>query len=135
MSTRRRPSSGEAKVTPSSSTWTRSARDVTWKPPESVSHGRCHDGEAVEAARGRDHGLARPLVQVIGVGEQDLGAERFELARGDAAHGAEGGDGHEGRRLDHAVRCHETRGAGAAVARLDVEGEAGAHQRISMASP
>ena len=54
--------------------------------------------ERVQPAAARDEIVAGPQIQVIGVAEQDLGAERFEIAMRDALHGALRADRHERRR-------------------------------------
>ena len=60
--------------------------------------------EAVQAAAPRDEVVARPQVQVVGIAEQDLRADRFEIAVGDTLHRALRADRHERGRLDLAVR-------------------------------
>ena len=94
--------------------------------------------EAVQAAELRDDLLARAQVQVVGVGEHHLGAERAQRRRRDAAHRRARADGHEGRRLHLAVGRLEDPGAGARArgAVLYLEGETGAvHAREHTPGP
>ena len=44
---------------------------------------------------------------MVGIAEEDLCAEREEICMGDSPHGAAGGNGHEERGFDDAVRCPE----------------------------
>ena len=60
--------------------------------------------EAVQPAAPRDQIVAGPQVQMVGVAEQNLSAERFQIAMRDAFHGALRAHRHERRRLDIAVR-------------------------------
>ena len=84
--------------------------------------------EPVQAAVRGDDVRARAEVQVVGVAEDDLRAELPQLARLHRLDGRLGADRHEAGRLDHAVRRHQTSGAGGSVARLHGELEAlGAH--------
>ena len=82
----------------------------------------------MEAARARDEIVARTKVQVIRVGEQDLGAKVLQLLDRHALDGAARADRHERRRLDDAVREGETAAARTAVPRDDLEPERGAHR-------
>ena len=54
----------------------------------------------MQAAAPRDQIVAGPQIEMIGVAQQDLGAERLELAVRDALHRALRADRHERRRLD-----------------------------------
>ena len=60
--------------------------------------------EPMQAATTRDEIVARAQVQMIGIAQDDLGADRLEIAVRDAFDGALRADGHERRRLDGAVR-------------------------------
>ena len=62
---------------------------------------------AVQPAAPRDQIVAGAQVEVIGVAEDDLGADLFEIAMGDALDRALRADRHERRRLDDAVRRRE----------------------------
>ncbi len=86
--------------------------------------------EAVQAAELGDHVLARAEVQVVRVAEEDRSADRAQLVGVDGLDGRLGADGHEGRRLDLAVRRVQH-----ARARLAVCGRDREAHRISMASP
>jgi hypothetical protein len=71
--------------------------------------------EAVQAPQAGDALVAGAQVEVIGVAEDDLGAELDEVAVQRALHGALRPHGHEGRRRHGAVRGDEfaeARGAG-----------------------
>jgi hypothetical protein len=89
----------------------------------------------VKPAGLRHHVLPGTLVQVVGVAEQDLRAERAQLVGRQAAHRTEGRHGLKRGRLDHTMRRRERAAAGVAVPGRDAEREARAHQRISIASP
>src|SRR5262249_2873422 len=67
--------------------------------------------EAMKAAASRDEIVARPQIEVIGVAEQDLRAEFFEIPVRDAFDGALRADRHERRRLHVAVRRGDDTGA------------------------
>jgi hypothetical protein len=58
----------------------------------------------METAASRNQSITRPEIQMIGVAQEDLGAEVQEISMGDAFHRALRPDGHERRRLDVAVR-------------------------------
>ena len=60
--------------------------------------------EAVQPAVRAHDLVARPQHQVKGVAEHDVGAEALELFGRHRLDRAVGAHGHEGRRLDHAVR-------------------------------
>lgn len=60
--------------------------------------------EAVEPSHLADEVIARPQVQMIGVGQNDPDIQAFELVLRDRFHGRGGPDGHEHRGLDVAVR-------------------------------
>ena len=66
-------------------------------------HGARPTDEAMQAAHAADGLVAGAQVEVIGVAEDDFGAERFERVLGDGFDGAGGADGHEDRGLDGAV--------------------------------
>src|SRR6185295_12347553 len=77
--------------------------------------------EAMQAAAPRDQVVAGPEVEMIGVAQQDLGAERVELAVSDALHRALRADRHERRRLDAAVGRRHAAAPGAGVAMRHVK--------------
>ena len=79
--------------------------------------------EAMQPAGPRDQLVARPQEEVIGVAEDDLGAEILEVAMGDRLDRAARADRHEGRRLDDAVRRPQLAAARGAVAMRDAEVE------------
>src|SRR5215472_10261455 len=100
----REPSTGEAKLTPSSLIRRRSASENTWKPPESV-----RIGLSQPIMR------SRPQEQVERVAEDDLGADVAQRSRRHRLDRAVRADRHEGRRLDRAARQRDAaaaRGAG-----------------------
>jgi hypothetical protein len=84
-------------------------------------------GETVEPALFGHHRFTRTLVEVVGVGEQDLGAGADELFGCHAAYRAIGRDGHEGRRLDDAARGRQAARARRTVARLHGKREGRPH--------
>ena len=59
--------------------------------------------EAMEAAASGNQIVPGPKREVVGVAEQDLRAERFEIAMRDALHRALRGNRHERRRVDDTV--------------------------------
>jgi hypothetical protein len=89
----------------------------------------------VQSAERRDHVLAGALVEVIGVGEGDASPRVAQLPGVHAPHGAVGGDGHEGRRLDLPVGRQQDAGARLAVAGGHGEAEALSAHWMSIASP
>ena len=93
------PSRCDWKATPSSSILRSAASDMTWKPPESVRIGP-GQWRSVQAAERRDPLGAGPQHQVIGVAEDDVGAERRAPGRGHRLDRAGGADRHEGGRAD-----------------------------------
>ncbi len=78
--------------------------------------------EAVQAAELLDQLLAGPQVQVVGVAEDDLRAERLELERVERLHRGLRADRHEDGGLDGAVRELERGGARRAVDGVEHEG-------------
>ncbi len=60
--------------------------------------------ELVEAAAARDQLIAGPQHQVIGIAEDDAGADLVKMLSSQRLNGALGADRHERRRLDRAVR-------------------------------
>jgi hypothetical protein len=68
--------------------------------------------EAVEPAQLADHLGTGPQVQVIGVGEQDVGAGPGHLIRGKRLHRGLGADRHERRGQHFAVKCAQSPCAG-----------------------
>ena len=114
------PSMGERNCTPSSVILRRLSRLNTWKPPESVRIGRCQCMKPCRPPCARMISLPGPQHQVKGVAEHDVRAEPFELLGRHRLDRAVGAHGHEGRRLDHAVRELEApaaRGADACLTR------------------
>ena len=79
--------------------------------------------EPVQPAAPRDQIVTGPQVQVIGVAQNDLGAERLEAVVERGLHRAARADRHERRRLDAAVRECEGTASRAPVAVGDVEAE------------
>jgi D-alanine-D-alanine ligase-like ATP-grasp enzyme len=90
-------------------------------------------GEAVQSPEPRDELGAGAQQQVVGVREQDPGADLAQVPVKDGLHRRGGADRHEDRRLDLAVRRAQQTRAGAAVAGDELEGEAG-HGRASIDS-
>ena len=109
------PSICERNVTAFSVTLRRSASDITWNPPESVSIGPVPAGESLQAAERRDPLGAGTQHQMIGVAEHDVGTGLTHLAPVHALHGAGGSDRHEGRRAHHAMRRGQAPGARGAI--------------------
>ena len=81
--------------------------------------------EAVQSAQGRDALGAGPQHQVIGVAEQDLGAGGGDRLRLHRLHRRGRAHGHEGRRLDGAVRGRDAAAPGGAVGGEELEAERG----------
>ena len=69
------------KVTPSSVILRSLARLMTWKPPESVRIGRSQRMKLVQAAQPGDALGAGAQHQVVGVGEDDIGAGGLAAGR------------------------------------------------------
>ena len=84
--------------------------------------------ERVEAAAPRDEVVAGPQIEMIGVAQENVGAELLEIAVHDALDGALRADRHEGRRLNVAVRGRHHAAAGAAIR----VGDAKARRRVDM---
>ena len=115
-----------------------SPRLKTWKPPESVRTAPPQRHEPVQPAEPLDPLVPGAEEQVVGVREDDAGAERLEVARLERLHGGGGADRHEDRRLDRAVRRREPAAAGGAVLREELEpdhaaGFARAERRVKAA--
>ena len=70
------PSMCERKVTPFSSSLRSAASDITWKPPESVRIGHGQLAKACRPPSAATRSAPGPQHQVIGVAEDDVGAER-----------------------------------------------------------
>ena len=66
---------------------------------------------------------ARPEVEVVGVIEENLHAQLFELVLGDTLHRSERADRHEHRRLYLAMRCEEPARTGKSVRSFDLKAE------------
>ena len=60
--------------------------------------------EAMQPARLTNQFVAGTQIEMIGISQQDLHAQRFEFILRHALHRAAGADGHENGRLDYAVR-------------------------------
>ena len=71
--------------------------------------------EMVQAAQSGDALRTRPQHQVIGVGEDDVGAGRLELLGVEGLHGGGCPHRHEGRRADWPTRCRDLAQPRAAV--------------------
>jgi hypothetical protein len=71
--------------------------------------------EGVEPAAARDQVGTGPQIEMVGVAEQDRGADRFEVAVGQAFHRALRTDRHERRRLHLAMRRRHTPAPRAAI--------------------
>jgi hypothetical protein len=71
--------------------------------------------EPVKPASTCDEIVAGPKIQMVGVAEDHLGPNRFEIAVRDAFHRPLGADRHERRRVHPAVRCGHHAPPGAAV--------------------
>ena len=120
------PSRWLLNVTPSSSMTRRSPRRTTWNPPESVRIGRSQPMNAWSPPRSPDPLVARPQVQVVGVGEDDRRAGGRDLVGVERLDRRVGADGHELRRLDDAVRAASAGGrAGRASSGAHVRRAAG----------
>ncbi len=79
--------------------------------------------EAVQPAQPGDQAVAGPEPQVIGVAEDDLGADLAQVPGRHALDRAPRADGHEGRRLHRPVGGLHLPAAGGAVGVEDAEGE------------
>jgi hypothetical protein len=77
--------------------------------------------EAVQTAAPRDHLVTGSEEQVVGVAQNDLGAERFEIAMQHGLDAALRTDRHERRRLHHAMRCMELAAAGRPIGAVQNE--------------
>ncbi len=87
-------------------------------------HGAGPADEAVQSAHAADGFVAGAQVEVIGVAEDDFGAQGFEDVLGNGLDGAGGADGHEDGGFDGLMGQHDL-GAAAALIRAveEVEGE------------
>ena len=97
------PSRCERNVTPSSVTLRSSLRLKTWKPPESVSRARGQLMKRCSPLHAPDGLVAGAQIQMIGVAENDLGAQRLEHVLRNGFDGALRAHGHEDRRFDGLV--------------------------------
>jgi hypothetical protein len=77
----------------------------------------------VEPAAPRDQVGTGPQIEMVGVAQQDRGADRFEVAVGQAFHRALRTDRHERRRLHLAMRGRHTPAARAAIGVSHAEAE------------
>ena len=84
--------------------------EKTWKPPESVSIGRCQVVKRWRPPSARIDLLTGPEMQMIGVAQDDLGAGPPHLVGVQAADRALGADRHERGRVHRAVRQLEHSG-------------------------
>ena len=86
---------------------------------EASAVGQHRAGEAVEAMESADalqHLRAGAEIEVIGVSENDFRLQVVnKFAKVNALHAADGTDGHEDGRVNHAVICREQSGASASV--------------------
>ena len=73
--------------------------------------------EPMETARARDDVIARLEVEVIRIAQDDLGPDVFHVALSHRLHRPARPDGHESRRLHHAVRCLQLAATRATVGR------------------
>jgi hypothetical protein len=64
-----------------------------------------------------------PKIEMVGIAENDLGAEFFEDVLRNGLYGSHGSNGHKDRRLDDAVRQLHAAYAGLSVASFDCEGK------------
>ena len=79
--------------------------------------------ERVQPAAPRDQVVAGPQIQMVGVAQENLGAQVFEIAVGHALDGALRAHGHEGRRFDRPVRRGHHAAARGAVAMGHLKGK------------
>ena len=100
----RLPSMCDWKRTPSSLISRILDSDMTWKPPRVGEDRPVPAHEGVQAAEAGDALGAGAQHQVIGVGEDDVGAGRLHLVEVERLDGGGGADRHEGRRADEPVR-------------------------------
>src|ERR1700747_1892098 len=77
--------------------------------------------KAVQATEAADLVGSGAQIKMIGVGEQELSAERFEVFVRESFDRAQRADGHEDGGFDFAVRSDEASGAGGTVAGFDAE--------------
>ena len=75
----------------------------------------------MQPAEGGDAISARAEVEVVGVGEDELGADFGEMARGQTLDSRLRADRGESRRQDLAMRRAEDAGAGTAAAPVEAE--------------
>src|SRR5262249_32064924 len=83
--------------------------------------------EPMQAALPGDEVVAWPQVQVVGVAQQDLCTERFQIAVSDAFDRPLGADRHERRRVDLTVRGRHDAAARARIGASDLKVKRGAH--------
>jgi hypothetical protein len=57
----------------------------------------------MQAAEFADQSMARAKIKMVGIGENDFGAESFERFLGESFDGGGGANGHESRRFDDAM--------------------------------
>src|SRR5436309_2198909 len=100
-------------------------REAEHRIPAAVGEDRPRPAhEAMEAAASGNQIVPGPKREVVGVAEQDLRAERFEIAMRDALHRALRGNRHERRRVDDTVGRGDPAAprASVGVCHLKVEG-------------
>ena len=90
--------------------------------------------EAVQPAKLGDALGAGPQHEMIGVGEDDVGAGGAHRLRQHGLDGGRGADRHEGRRADDPARRRDLAEAGAAIARLQGEGKTLSHVTLHRGS-
>ena len=106
-------------MTPSSSTASSVSRsEKTWKPPESVRIGPSQPENACKPPCSETMSSPGSEVQVVGVGEDHVGAHGPHLVGMQALDGRLGADGHERRGRDLAVRRPHDPGPGSPVGRV-----------------
>ena len=122
------PSMCDWKVTPASVILRSLERLITWKPPLSVRIGFAPPHEAVQAAQS-GHALgARPQHQMIGVGEDHIGARTLELVGVDGLYGCRRSDRHECRCANDAAGRGDLAEARAGVRRHQAKAEILSHR-------
>ena len=107
------PSMCERKWHPSSRSLRQAASEKTWKPAAVGEHRPLPGREAVHAARLFDNLHAGTQVEVVGVGQNNLGVSLVaHIAVEEPLDGGGRTDGHENRRANHAVVGRELAGTG-----------------------
>ena len=117
----RDPSMCDWKRTPSSLISRILESDITWKPPRVGEDRAVPAHEGVQAAEAGDALGAGAQHQVVGVGEDDVGAGGLHLVEVQRLDGGGGADRHEGGRADPAMRRHHLAAARRAVLRQQLK--------------